>query len=163
MDALNKLLKALLALILLGLLVGAGTIIRNWPPMLDAPGPLVRLGTYLTTNAVEVREHAARPELRNRLYAASPRETWEAARIAVERLGWDIRHSDAENLSIQAVAMTPLLRFQDDVYIQARPAEPDLSTIYFRSRSRIGRGDLAANTRHLLDFRAELEQELMRR
>ncbi len=161
MDALNTLLKTTLLLVLLGLLVVAGTIVKNWPPMLDAPGPLVRLGTYLTTNTVETHEHAIRPELRNRLYAASPRETWEAARAAVQDLGWNVIHSDPDSLIIQAIAETPLLRFEGDIYIQVRDADPDLSTVYFRASSRIGRGDFATNTRHLLDFRTRLEEALM--
>ena len=161
MDALNRLLKALLGVIVLGVLLVAGTITANWPPMLDAPGPFIRVGTYLSTNTVETRQHATRPELRNRVYAAAPRETWEAARIAAERLGWEVVHSNGENLSIQAVSYTPLLRFEDDVYIQIRDAEPDLSTVYFRASSRLGRADFAANTRHLLAFRARLEEELV--
>lgn len=163
MDALNTLLTGLVAVVALGVLLVAGTILKNWPPMLDSPGPVVRLGTYLSTNTVETREHAARPELRNRFYDAAPRETWEAARVAVDRLGWNVLHSDPDDLSIQAVASTRLLRFEDDVYIRVRGVEPDLSTVYFRASSRLGRGDFAANTRKLLDFRAHLEEELMNR
>lgn len=163
MEALNTLLKALLAVVILGVVLVAATIVKNWPPLLDSPGPLVRLGTYVSANTVETRQHATRPELRNRIYAAAPRETWEAVRIAAERLQWDVVHSDPDNLSIQAVTYTPLLRLEGDVYIQVRDAEPDLSTVYFRASSRLGRGDFAANTRHLLDFRGHLEDELMRR
>ncbi|QIT55727.1 DUF1499 domain-containing protein [Aquisalimonas sp. 2447] len=163
MDALNTLLKALLAVIVLGVILVTGTIVKNWPPMLDSPGPLVRVATYLSTNTVETRQHAARPELRNRVYAATPQETWDAARMAVERLRWEVVHSDPDNLSIQAVTYTALLRFEGDVYIQIRDAEPDLSTVYFHASSRLGRGDFAANTRKLLDFREQLETELMNR
>ncbi|WP_290648511.1 DUF1499 domain-containing protein [Aquisalimonas sp.] len=162
MKALGATIKLLLAITLLALLLVLGTIVRNWPPMFDAPGPVIRFGIYLTTNSVETRVYAARPELRPRLYAASPEATWQAAKRAVDELGWEILHADADTLTLQAVATTPVLRFQDDIYIQARAAEPDLSTVYFRSHSRMGRADLAANTRHLLNFRRTLEQELLR-
>ncbi|MDN3518629.1 DUF1499 domain-containing protein [Aquisalimonas lutea] len=160
MDALNALLKIVLALVLLVVLLVTGALVRNAPPMMDTPGPLVRLATYVTTNSVEVRADAARPELRNRLYAVAPEQLWRAARAAVERLEWRVLHADADNLALQAVATTPLLRFQDDVFIRVRRAEHGLSTLYFRASSRIGRADLAMNTRHLRKFRRILEQEL---
>ena len=162
MDALSFIFKLVLAIALAALLLVTGTLVKNAPPLLEAPGPLVRLSVYLTTNTVETREHSARPELRPRLYANSPRETWEAARIAAERMGWETLRSDPDSLTLQFVATTPLLRFEDDIYVQAQSADHDLSIIYFHGRSRIGRSDLATNTRHLLDFRDALEEELAR-
>lgn len=162
MDALNALLKIVLALVLLVVLLVTGALVRNAPPMMDTPGPLVRLATYFTTHSVEVRENAARPELRNRLYAVPPDQLWNASRAAVQRLEWRILNADADTLALHAVATSPLLRFQDDVFIRVRRAEHDLSTLYFRASSRVGRADLAMNTRHLREFRRILEEELQR-
>lgn len=161
MNALNTTIRFLLVVLILAVLTGLGTILKNRPPLMDEPGLFARAGIYLTSNSVETRSNAIRPELRPRLYDAPPTRAWEAAKAVMEDLGWDIIHVSEENNSIQAVAITPLLRMQDDVYVRLHPVDSDLSTLYFHSRSRIGRADFAANTRHFLDFRNRLEDKLM--
>lgn len=160
MRLLGIVLRVALVFLLAGVAVVAGTLIRNAPPLMDPPGPVMRLGTYLTTNSVTVHEHAMQPELRPRLYDAPPEATWEAARAAAERLQWEITEADRDERTLAAVAESPFLRFRDEIRIEVQPAEPELSTLRFRAHSRVGRGDLAMNTRHLLDFRQALRGEL---
>ncbi|SEO50728.1 DUF1499 domain-containing protein [Aquisalimonas asiatica] len=161
MNAVNAAVRFLLLVLILAVVTAIGTILKNRPPLMNEPGPFARAGIYLTTNSVETRSNAIRPELRPRLYDAPPDEAWAEARAVMEELGWDIVHVSEENYAIQAVAMTPLLRMKDDVYVRLHPVDTDLSTLYFHSRSRIGRADFAANTRHFLNFRDGLERRLL--
>ena len=52
---------------------------------------------------------------------------------------------------------TPVLRFRDDVRVRLEKAEGG-TWLHARSASRIGKGDLAANARHLRDLRVEVER-----
>lgn len=65
------------------------------------------------------------------------------------------RHVRRDENQVQAVAITPLLGFQDDVIFQAR-TDPDRIEIY--SASRVGIGDMGTNRKRLEEMR-----ELLRR
>ena len=53
---------------------------------------------------------------------------------------------------------TPLWRFQDDVHIRVEPdPATDRAVLLIRSESRVGKGDLGTNTRHVLDLYAQLD------
>jgi uncharacterized protein (DUF1499 family) len=54
------------------------------------------------------------------------------------------------------VVVSPLWRFKDDVEVQLQPTRVGVQ-VDVRSRSRVGKGDLAANTRHILELYRELE------
>ena len=47
---------------------------------------------------------------------------------------------------------TKLWKFKDDVTIQIQPAQPSGSLLVVRSASRVGKGDLGANTRHIMNL-----------
>lgn len=67
------------------------------------------------------------------------------------------REIEQRGNSIQAVAVTTLLRFRDDVVAEVRPVanrSPVANGIHIRSASRLGRSDLGANAariRKILD------------
>ena len=73
------------------------------------------------------------------------------ARAVVERLRWEST-LDHEKKEIKAVVTSKLWKFKDDVTIQIQPAQPSGSTLFVRSASRTGKGDLGANTRHVMDL-----------
>lgn len=131
----------------------------NRPPLLDPPGAWQRLRTYLGSNVAETRTEAGFPELRPRLYPVSGAELFRAAVDAIADLGWEIRTADSEALRIEAVVTTRLLRFKDDVALRIEPNAAG-ATVYCSSRSRIGRGDLGANARHILDLYERLDARL---
>lgn len=56
--------------------------------------------------------------------------------------------TDAELLAIKAVAVTPILRFRDDVNIRVVAAEGGASLAIY-SRSRIGMGDMGTNRKRV--------------
>jgi uncharacterized protein (DUF1499 family) len=80
---------------------------------------------------------------------------------AVTKLGWQVLQRDAQRNTLRAVVTTPLMRFQDDIGISVVPADDQRgAALFVRSESRIGRGDLGANTRHILDLYAQLDTVL---
>ncbi|MBA2594092.1 MAG: DUF1499 domain-containing protein [Pseudomonadota bacterium] len=144
-------------MLVLGLI--AGGLIANRPPMMDPPGLWTRLVTYLGTHVAEIRPDHPFPELRPRFYALPPDRLYAVTREAIAGLGWGIASEDPTGICLTAVVESALWRFKDDVVACVEPAEGG-STLRMRSSSRIGRGDLAANTRHLLDLYAAIEQRL---
>jgi uncharacterized protein (DUF1499 family) len=139
-------------LVLLGVALLAAGLIANRLPLTEPPGLLTRLSAYLNTNVAETQENSPFPELRPRRYEAPPELLFDVARRAVQNLKWEITVLDADKKEIQAVVTTKVWRFKDDVTIQVQPAQPSGSWLWIRSASRVGKGDLGANTRHILDL-----------
>ncbi|MGH8512828.1 MAG: DUF1499 domain-containing protein, partial [Gammaproteobacteria bacterium] len=96
-------------------------------------------------------------ELRPRLYPGAPAEVFARAREAMTQLGWDVVREDRDRLRLEAVVTTRLLRFKDDLVVRLVPAEGQ-TAVHVESRSRVGRGDFGANTRHILDFYDQLDR-----
>lgn len=133
----------------------AGALLRNRPPMFAPPGPMDRLWTYLTTNVAETREGHVFPELRPPLFAAEAEETQDAVVAAMRSLGWqEIRKTQGE---VHAVVVSALFRFRDDVTVRTEATERG-TLLHARSASRNGKGDLAANSRHLQALFAQVER-----
>jgi hypothetical protein len=142
----------LLILVPAALIVGA--LVLNRPPLFDPPGPVARLKAYLTTNVAGTSPDSERPELRTRTYPLGEQALQAAVLTAMKKLGWrDVRVGPA---GIRSVAVTPLLGFRDDITVRLSPIGGGRTRLDARSASRIGRGDLAANERHLLDLFAAL-------
>ena len=148
--------KGILQFIFFAAFIGAGlaaaAIISNKLPMTDEPGMGTRISTYLNTNIAETTKDSAFPELRLKRYQAPPNLLIDIARRAAEALHWEIGELDAENHTLKAVVTTKLIQFKDDVLIRADPVQPSGSALYIRSSSRVGKGDLGANTRHVMDL-----------
>ena len=148
--------KGILQFIFFAAFIGAGlaaaAIISNNLPMTDEPGLGTRISAYLNTNIAETTKDSAFPELRMKRYNAPPNLLIDIARRAAEALHWEVGELDAENHTLNTVVTTKLIQFKDDVLIRADPAQPSGSALYIRSSSRVGKGDLGANTRHVMDL-----------
>lgn len=136
-----------------------GAIVLNNPPINDPPGMGWRLWTYLTRNVAETRRHHEFPELELRCYRMSPGRLYERVEHAVNVLDWDVVERRPEAYSLHAVVSTQLLKFKDDVTIELKVADCG-TELYVRAASRVGRADLAANTRHILTLHAMLDRLL---
>ena len=139
-----------LALIFASLLVAG--IVANRLPLNDPPGFSTRIATYLSTNVAETSAESVYPELKLRRYEAPPALLFDIARRAVLGLKWEITAMDESKGEIQAVVTTKVWKYKDDVTIQIQPAQPSGSWLWVRSASRVGKGDLGANTRHIMDL-----------
>ena len=139
-----------LVLIFASLLVAG--IISNRLPLNDPPGFGTRISTYLSTNVAETSADSVFPELKLRRYEAPPGLLFDVARRAVQGMKWEVTGMDDTKNEIHAVVTTKLWKYKDDVVIQIQPAQPSGSWLWVRSSSRVGKGDLGANTRHIMDL-----------
>jgi uncharacterized protein (DUF1499 family) len=86
------------------------------------------------------------------VFPRSPEETFARLLAMIEaRRDWQLAASDAGALRVRFVAVTPLMRFKDDVDVQVLPADdqPGRSTLAAYSRSRAGYSDLGTNLKRL--------------
>jgi uncharacterized protein (DUF1499 family) len=143
-------------LILILLVTIVGGILFNALPLTDPPGISARIRAYLTTNQAKTAEDSDFPELRPRSYNVPPKRLFELVQSACYQLEWTVMSQDPASLRIHAVAQTSLLGFKDDVVIQVE-AVLNGSVLRIRASSRVGRGDLGANTRHVLDLYKALD------
>ncbi|MBW2234269.1 MAG: DUF1499 domain-containing protein [Deltaproteobacteria bacterium] len=84
-----------------------------------------------------------------------PREALERAhRVALE-LGWTVVASDPAAGRIEAIDVTGIFQFVDDVVIRVRPSGSGC-VVDVRSKSRVGKGDVGANAARIRAFREAL-------
>ncbi len=129
----------------------AAALFANRVQLCAPPGAWARLRRCLTANVAATAEDAPLPELRPRCFAAPPGVLYAAARDAARACGWVIVADESQALTFEAVVTTPLWRFRDDVRVCAVAAGAG-STLELRASSRVGRGDLGANLRHVRDL-----------
>lgn len=106
-------------------------------------------------------QEAGYPDLGNLAVPWPPPDAFARVLAVVRRRGWAIAALDEPGRRVQAVAVTPLLRFRDDVVIEVRPPPPGAAAetravVAMRSKSRLGRGDLGANARRIRAFFRDL-------
>jgi len=144
--------------LLLPLVLLAGAIVLNRVPLTDSPGFAVRLKTYLTQNVAVLRPDSPYPELWPKVYPIKPGLLCARILPALESLGWEWREAEGD-CHYHALVRTPLLGFRDDVLVGVEPVGDSSSRLTVRSSSRLGRGDLGANIRHVLDLVAAVEEQ----
>lgn len=151
-----------LALVLVILLAPAallaGAVLLNRVPLFEPPGFTVRLQTYLGHNVAELRPDADFPELRPAVYPIKPALLCQQVTSALDSLGWEWQ-ALAGDCHYHAIVRTPLLGFKDDVRIGVEPVGDSSSRLAVRSGSRVGRGDMGANIRHVLDLVSAVERQ----
>jgi hypothetical protein len=125
---------------------------QNRVPLWEPPGPWARLSTYLTTNVAVMTEESPFPELRSPVFDYEINQLYQRTVEAIQDMGWVVVNRDEESTEITAIVQTPLWGFKDDVVVRVLEISPGRSSLWIRSSSRVGKGDLGANTRHILDL-----------
>ena len=143
-----------LVLVALAILLPAGALALNRVPLTQPPGIAARLALYLGSNVAQTGPDAQRAELRPILLAGEHAALLQAIAAACRGLGW--RNVRVDDTSVRAEVVTLWLRFTDDMQATLLPAADGLLEARVRSASRVGRGDLGANTRHVMELRAAL-------
>lgn len=104
-------------------------------------------------------QQQAYPDIAPIICSLTPQQAYTKARQIAVDLGWNILDEDIGTGRIEAVAITPLLRFRDDVVIRVR-RQAGGTRIDLRSASRIGTSDFGTNAKRLRDFTKRLSLEL---
>lgn len=107
-------------------------------------------------SGLNAAEHRSRyPSLRTAVFVRPISGLFDAALATAKKSGWTIAAAVESEGRIEATAITPLLRFKDDVVIRIM-ANTEGARLDLRSASRIGRSDLGTNAKRLLNFLGEL-------
>lgn len=114
-----------------------------------------------------VRQRAAYPGVRSYEVDASPDEVFNLALSIVEKRGWRVLDSvtprgGQREGRIEAVALTFLMGFREDIVIRIRTAGGTVR-LDMRSASRYGSHDLGSNARRIERFFAEFTEARRRR
>ncbi len=152
MRIMSGLLQVVFFLVVVSAALLVAGLIANKLPWTDPPGLGTRLLTYLSTNIAETAVDSPFPELKPRAYAAPAAFMFDVARRAAKALKWELTNIDADAKKIEAVVTTRVIGFKDDVTIRVEATGEESSTLFVRSASRVGKGDLGANTRHVMNL-----------
>ncbi|MBI3767635.1 MAG: DUF1499 domain-containing protein [Deltaproteobacteria bacterium] len=132
---------------------------QNHLPLDDPPGSFVRLYVYLNTHVAETIDGSPFPELRPRTYTLAADALFAKVKDAIKSLPrWEIVESAEDARQLHAVVTSSLFRFKDDVTVAVVPQPGGRPVVTVRAVSRVGKGDLGTNTRHVLDLYDALEQ-----
>ncbi len=95
---------------------------------------------------------SAEPDGSAPVYDVAPGELYmRALRLIGDKREWQLGQQDAGTMRLTFIAVTPLMRFKDDIDLAVLPVagQPDKSTFAAYSRSRVGYSDLGANRKRL--------------
>ena len=141
--------------LVLALALIAAALNGNRVSLTRPPGAMVRLAIYLGQNVATTGAGERLPELRPLLLRGERGALLDALAQACRELGWQQVRVDSASARVDAQVVSAMFRFVDDVSIELRDGGDPVEA-RVRSASRIGRGDLGANARHVMDLRAAL-------
>ncbi len=126
----------------------------------QSPGFVERLSNYLFNNVAETKVGASYPELETRVYSLEKSALKEHVEYAVNELGWKIQKSFDGGNTLHATVTTPMFKFMDDIEITLEADAGNNTHVQLKAASRVGKGDLGTNTRHILNFYQTLDDRL---
>lgn len=130
---------------LLGLTAAAGALALNAP----------KVRRMMTVNDVTTGRTPEYPDIQPQVFTAPPEDVFNAAVRAVEDAGWRVVAEDLLERRVLAEVPVPPA-FIDD--FDVRLTETDAGTrVMVRSQSRVGRGDMGMNARHIRSFQRRLD------
>jgi len=109
---------------------------------------------------ISVLQQQAYPEILPIICDLAPESAFSSVSKIAQDLGWTILVENPEAGQIEAVDITPLFRFRDDIVIRIRAYNNEGSRIDIRSASRLGRSDLGMNAKRIRKFIRSFNQEL---
>lgn len=152
---LKSLLLVAIVVVVIAVALVAAALIGNSVPLTHPPGAMARLALYLGQNIATTGAAQPLPELRPLVLRGERGALLDALAQACRELGWQEVRVDRAVARVDAQVVSALFRFVDDVSIELLDAGGAVEA-RVRSASRIGRGDLGANARHVMDLRAAL-------
>jgi uncharacterized protein (DUF1499 family) len=101
-----------------------------------------------------------RSDLQPRQYAAPTQQVGDAIAVAFDQLGWELVYRNATSLEAE-VPVARMGWFLDDFKVTLTEAN-GTTTVNAQSQSRVGRGDLGENRRHVVQLFTVLDPTLER-
>lgn len=99
----------------------------------------------------------AYPEVAPLEVPLAPQAAYERALLLATRIpDWTVTFKDPEQLTFEAIAVTKVFHFRDDIAVRITPMDADESRIDMRSKSRDGQSDLGANAKRIVAYLAKL-------
>jgi uncharacterized protein (DUF1499 family) len=92
------------------------------------------------------------PDLAPIRVAGAPDEVYRRCLTVAQDLGWKLTVEDPATGVFEAIDVTRVFRFVDDVVVRVRAADEG-TVVDVRSRSRDGKGDIGANATRIRAFR----------
>ncbi|MBC8137449.1 MAG: DUF1499 domain-containing protein [Fibrella sp.] len=117
------------------------------------------------SNDVTTGAHPGYPDLQSRKYDSSPSNTLRFASAAASGIrNWKVTNRDETKGTLHAEVRTAIPLFTDDVSVTVTPTgrDNDSSLVTIHSWSRVGRGDLGENARHIRALQAAMDEKLPR-
>ncbi|MFP2769344.1 DUF1499 domain-containing protein [Oceanisphaera sp. KMM 10153] len=137
------------------------------PPTLTAAARLRGAGDHSTDyegEALARQQAATWPTLAPLVLPYPPAQVHRRVQALITQRGWTLTANGERQL--EAVAVSRLFGFRDDVAIRLRPVENEpgahtgvYTRVDMRSASRVGKSDLGANAERIRTFLADLEQQ----
>ena len=97
------------------------------------------------------QQRTAYPDITTLQLRQHPGKVFEAALRAAKASGWKIISADPAAGMIEAIAITPVMAFKDDVAIRITETETG-TAVDMRSVSRVGQSDLGANANRIRTY-----------
>lgn len=150
---------------------------KGYPLINDISSDRERAPVYLVKPPSEPAYDAARlaavtagayGDLVNLESPRPPAEVFAAVEALVGERGWRVRARALGNAAaqppapwrLQALAVTSMLRFKDDLAIEVRPRPEGGAVVAMRSKSRLGLSDWGANAKRIRAFFADLRPRI---
>ena len=141
--------KILLVVVLLVITVTFFTLFRNGANLTEPPGVTKRLAVFLSINSAATADDHPLEELRAPIFNTDSNTLYLQVLDAAADLGWGILAHDSDAFNADFVVRSPVLLYEDDLYVQVFSIGDKQSTLSVQSSSRKGRADLAANSGHI--------------
>ncbi len=142
-------LKIIMIVIVLIVGIVSFTLYRNDANLFQEPGFAKRLTIFLTTSGAATADNHPFKELRTPVYDLSAELLYKRVIEAATKLGWVIVVHDSDNQDASFVVRSPILLFEDDVYVQVQFIEMNKSSLYIQSSSHKGGADFAAGSGYI--------------
>ena len=101
------------------------------------------------------QQRAAYPDIETFRLSEPPDAAFTRCVTAADELGWKLTYQDAAAGRFEAIDVTSVFRFVDDISVRVR-REGAGSLVDIRSKSRDGKSDLGANAARIRAFRDEI-------
>ena len=151
--------KFILLVMVLVLILTSLILYRNDANLFQAPGIGQRLSIFLMTNTAETSDDHVFEELRTPVFGIGAESLQKYVLKAATTLRWDVVSHDTENQNMEIIVRSPVLLFEDDIFVQVKFIDTNKSSLFIRSSSRKGKGDFAANSGHIQMLIAQLKNK----